>query len=197
MTVLPSQICLSSRKITPECYKFVHRVGEMEHEFIFQKGWLYPSIHPVKFLQNKQCQGPIACIAPPSVRMPSHTTYQENLFLDPISSTVSIQTLESTIQIYHHRKWHSCCGNHTTTLKTGNSQCKVGNLSDFPTQHKVPYVLDAHQHWISQLCCCKYIGVSPMSNPNEYRHHSSNKDAQTTHNKMMHCNYLHKCRQEK
>ena len=155
MIVLPSQIYLSSSRSTPECCKFVHHVGELEHESIVQKGWLSPWSHPVKFLQNKQFQGPIACIAPPLVRMPSHTTYQANLCLDPISSTVSIQTLESTIQIYHHMKWHSCFGNHTTAPKTKNSQCKVGNLLDFPTQHKVPYVLDANQHWISQWCCCK------------------------------------------
>ena len=144
MTVLPSQICLSSSRSTPECCKFVHHVGEMEHESIVQKGWLAPSSQPVNFLQNKKCQGPISFIAPSSVRIPSHTTYQENLCLDPISSTVSIQTLESTIQIYNHRKWHSCCGNHTTALKTRNSQCKVGNLSNFSTQHRFLYVLDVH-----------------------------------------------------
>ena len=98
MTVLPSQIYLCSSRSTPECYNFFHHAGEMEHESIFQKGWLSPSIHPVRFLQNKQCQGPIACIAPPSVRIPSNTTYEIEICIDLISSTVSIQILVSTIK---------------------------------------------------------------------------------------------------
>ena len=162
-----------------------------------QKGWLATSSQLVNFLQNKKFQGPIAYISPPSVRIPSHITYQTKLCLDPIFSTISIQTLESTIKIYHHMKWHSFYGNHTTAPKTRNSQCKVGNMLDFPTQHKVPYVLDAHQHWISQWCFCKDIGVSPMSSPNYYRNHPTNKDSQTAHNKMMHHNHLQKCKLEK
>ena len=100
-----------------------------------KKSWLAPSSQHVKFSQNKQWHSLISCIAPPLVRIPSNTTYHTKIFLDPISSTVSIQTLESTIKNYHHKKWYSCSRNHTTALKIGNSQCKVGNLSDFPTKH--------------------------------------------------------------
>ena len=83
MIILPSQICLSSNRSTPECCKFVHHVGELEHESIVQKGRLAPLIHPIKFLQNKECQGHIACIAPPSVRMHSKTTYQTKISWTP------------------------------------------------------------------------------------------------------------------
>ena len=145
--------------------------------------------------KNKQFQGPIACIAPRLVRMLSHTTYQANLYLDPISLTLSIQTLESTIQIYHHKKWHSCCGNHTTALKIGNSQCKIRNLWDFPTQHKFLYVLDAHQHWISQWCCYNDICVSTMSQDN-YGHPPTTIYSQIDYNKMVHHYFFQECKQE-
>ena len=48
-----------------------------------------------------------------------------------------------------HIKWDSWCGNHTTALNIEKSQCKIGNMWDFPTQHKILYVPDAHQHWSS------------------------------------------------
>ena len=88
-------------------------------------------------------------------------------------------------------KWNSWCENHTTAMRIGDSQCIIGNLWDFPTQHKVLYVLDAHQHWISQWCCCNDIGVSPMSQEN-YGHPPTTIDSQIPHNKMMYHYFLQK-----
>ena len=53
MTVLPSQICLSSSRSTPDCCKFVHHVGELEHELVCKKGWHAPSSQHVKSLQKQ------------------------------------------------------------------------------------------------------------------------------------------------
>ena len=128
MKPLRSQICLSSSRSTLECCKFVHHVGELEHELMWKK-MLTCSINPACNVSPKQAiLGNIACIALPLVTIPSNTTYQTKICLDPISSTISIQTLVSTIKIYHHMKWNSWCGNHNTALK-------IGNLWYFPTQH--------------------------------------------------------------
>ena len=144
------------------------------------------SIQHVKFLKKQAMLGSHCCIALPLVRIPSNTTYQTKLCMDPISSTITLQTLIFTIKIYHHGKWYSWCGNHTPALKIENSQWKIGNFCDLPTQHEVTYVLYAHQHWISQLCCFNDMGMSPMSQDN-FGHPPTTIDSHVAHRRCRIC----------
>ena len=77
MTVLPSQICLSSSRSTPKCCKFVHHVGERENESILQKG--------LNFSPNPSCK-----VSPKQAILGSHclhcTPFSENAFPHNLSS---------------------------------------------------------------------------------------------------------------
>ena len=77
MTILPSQICLSSSRSTPKCCKFVHHVGEMEHESILQKR--------LTFSVNPSCK-----VSPKQVMIGSHclhcTPFSENSFQHNLSN---------------------------------------------------------------------------------------------------------------
>ena len=132
MTIIPSQICLSSSKRTPNCFKFLHNVGDPEHEPMWKKCCIAPSSSQhVKFLQKQPMSGSHCLHFTPFSKKSFQYSLLDKNFPRCHFLNWSLQTLVSTIKIYHHRKWDSWCGNHTLhwKLEILNTKLEIPEIS--------------------------------------------------------------------